>query len=99
MNIDDIKIKKSLMLFELEDNKRRGEMQNVLELSSKVATLEEKIAEVYLSKGEPEKAVINLISQASCLCDSKQYIKAFLIYKKALALTKFNETKGWIKNT
>lgn len=99
MNIKDLKNEKNLKLLALESAKKRGESRKIFDLGSEVAKLEGEIARAYLLKREDEKAVINLISQASCLCDSRRFSEAFRIYKKAASVTNVDETKNWIEDT
>lgn len=98
MNLDELKLEKSSKLLDLEAAKRKGDNRSVYKLGSEAAALEGVIARAYTSSGENEKAVINLISEASCLCDAHRNNEAFRIFSKAIQLTSNLKTKEWIVN-
>src|SRR5262245_49041927 len=92
MQMDDLKRQKNEKLLALEHEKRNGERRSVMALGSEVASLEGLIARNYLKNGESEKAVVNLISQASCLCDANRLIEARRIFLKARSITTVDKT-------
>jgi len=97
INIDQLKKEKSSKLILLDLAKSKKESRSVFELGSEAAALEGVLAGFYLKAGAAEKAVINLISQASCLSDARRYKEAFRIYNKALDFARIEETRIWIQ--
>jgi len=82
---------------ELENAKCMKARRSIIDIGSIAATLEGKIARDYLVKNEKEKAIINLISQASCLCDAERYTEALRIFKKAESITSIEKAKLLIR--
>lgn len=97
MDLDKLKREKNAKLLALEFAKLSKNNRDIFHLGSEVAALEAIIARAYLAKGEVENAVINLISQASCLCDSRRYSEAVKVFKRALSLSTISDTKQWIE--
>jgi len=97
MRLTDLKIQKNLKLLALEEAKKCNERHAIFDLGSEVAKLEGLLARSYLKKGENEKAVVNLISQASCLLDSNRRTEAVRIYEKAESITHEPKTKDWLR--
>ena len=97
MTLDKLKKEKTTKLLALEFAKQSGDNREVFHLGSEVAALEGIIARAYISKGEPQNAVINLISQASCLCDSRRYSEAVKAFRRALSISTTSDTTTWIK--
>lgn len=99
MKLSDLKIQKNLKLLALEEAKKCDERRAIFDLCSEVAKLEGVLARLYLKKGENEKAVVNLISQASCLVDSNRITEAARIYERAVSITQEPKTKDWLSKT
>ncbi|MCP4020884.1 MAG: hypothetical protein GY729_03495 [Desulfobacteraceae bacterium] len=76
MDIQSLKTEKTVKLLNLEAAKAAQKSRDVFHLGSEVAALEGKIAAKYLELGDKRNAVINIISQASCLCDSGRFPEA-----------------------
>jgi DNA repair protein RadD len=99
MNLKNLIHSKNILLFNLEAEKKIGNTRKVFELGSEVASLEGNIARIYKTNGQIEKSVINLISQASCLLDSKRYLEARRVYQKAFHETRNSSTKDWLNES
>ena len=90
-----IKQKNALML-SLEDAKRHGKNRDVLELASLAASIEGRIAREFIGAKKPGDAVINLISEASCLNDADRLIEAKRDLQMALTLTNSLNVAQWV---
>jgi glycerol-3-phosphate responsive antiterminator len=96
MDLKKLKETKSRLLVDLDLAKRGSNRREANRLGSEVARLEGLIASESLKSECNEKAVINLISQASCLIDSNRYAEAVRIFKKALSTSGIAKTREWI---
>ncbi len=97
MDLNELKKEKNAKLLALEYAKLSKNNRDIFHLGSEVAVFEAIIARAYLTKGEVENAVINFISQASCLCDSRRYSEAVKVFRHALSLSTLPDTKQWIE--
>ena len=100
MSLSDLVQEKNALLIELECAKSTKAKRTIIStLASKAAVLEAEIAALLLTQGKRDKAVINLISQASCYLDAKREAEAARILEMALAVTQIKETRHWIQTT
>lgn len=97
MEVTELKKEKSRKLIELETARRTGQNRVVFRLGSEVAAIEHSIANDYLKKNEYDNAVVNLISQASCLIDSRRYSEAVKVLNFAFSISTVDQTKNWIQ--
>jgi len=97
MDLLPLKKEKSAKLLMLEAAKKEQRTKDIFHLGSDAATFEGRIAEAYLDMGEHQKAIVNIISQASCLCDSKRFLEAHKVFKRALSLRPSDDVKRWIE--
>jgi hypothetical protein len=98
MSIADVLKQKNELLLELERSKlAKAKRAVVAQLASKAAALEADLVEAYLSEGKTQKAVINLISQASCYLDARRETEARRIFERALTLSQVPETQKWVQ--
>ncbi len=96
MDIQTLKKEKNYKLLLLEAAKIENKRRNVYQLGSEVAALENAIAEYYLDIGDKNNAIVNLISQASCLCDSNRYLEVHRTYNRVLSLNPESKTLNWV---
>jgi DNA repair protein RadD len=97
-NLEQLKTEKNLLLLRLETAKKSGDRRSMFNLGSEAAALEGYLARLYLLRGDSQRAVINLISQASCLCDSNRLTEASRIYRKAAEIASIPQTQAWIQD-
>lgn len=89
--------KKNALLMELETAKQQMRRKDVFQLGSLVATLEGKVADIYVESGQLDRAAVNLISQASCLLDSNRKTEAQRIFAKVLSICHAPRLCEWVK--
>ncbi|HWA76575.1 MAG TPA: DEAD/DEAH box helicase family protein [Polyangiaceae bacterium] len=86
MTLDETLAQKNALLMELESLKRtKGAGRKVLDVASRVASLEVTLALSRL-EASPEDSAINLVSAASCLVDAKRNVEARRLLDRALPL-------------
>lgn len=92
--------KKSLLILELDAAKSylAYPPKQVHQLARDIAELEGLAVKHLLSEGKDQDAVVNMISQASCLIVAGHNKRAIKILQKALDLTQRPTLKKWIKN-
>ena len=96
MNVAELIKEKSRILLELEAAKLGKKRREVFQLASKAASLESTIAYQLLINEQSEDAVINLISAASCLIDSRRLPEAKRILTHARRITLTSSISTWI---
>lgn len=98
MSIDAMiqnKSRKLLDLIHLQQS-GKGDAEASRQLAEEVAGLEGEIAAAWLTTGTPEKAVVNLISQASCLVDAGRIEEAVGIFRHSLTLVNHTRLGDWV---
>ncbi len=91
MVLESLMAKKSRLILELESAKAAGQTDNVRELAAQAAEMEEEIAAKLKKEGEPEKAVVNLLSAASLREDEGDLRRAEQLFRQAGTVTKRKE--------
>lgn len=96
MSLDEMLRAKNTAILELRRVNAQGDSTRIRAVARRAAELEEQIAEHYLSSGKHEDAVVNLISQASCLQDAGDLLGAVRVLQRARSLTKLKPAAKWI---
>jgi superfamily II DNA or RNA helicase len=96
MNLAHLKQLKSSKLLDLQVAKAAGKTQEVQKLGFEAAQLEGAISSEYIRQGDTCKAIVNLISQASCLCIAGRSSEALSVFSHAHDLTNSAPLKKWI---
>jgi type I restriction enzyme R subunit len=98
MALSDLIDEKSRLLLWLEAAKlNRQPPDHIRQLASLAADLEKEIARQLLLASDGEKAVINLVSEASCLVDAGRLSEAIQVYRSAINLSPTEKLKGWVQ--
>ena len=86
MSIEQLIQDKSQKLLRLQQlvQAEKAEPKKVRELAEEVASLEGEIARRLIEMGQIEKAVVNLVSQASCLVDAGRTDEAVRVIRECL---------------
>ncbi|MBF0548972.1 MAG: DEAD/DEAH box helicase family protein [Deltaproteobacteria bacterium] len=97
--LNELKAEKSALLVDLENLKRsRASKTKIRKLAEAVASYEAQIAHLLLSDGKKEQAIINLISQASCLVDAQRKVESRRVYERVIQLADRIQTSNWVNN-
>jgi superfamily II DNA or RNA helicase len=96
MNLIESKKIKSAKLITLQIAIAAGRNKDIFNLSTEVAALEKNIADEYIKHGDFKNAVVNIISQASCLCTAGKYTDARNAFSYARSLADDAGLKAWI---
>ncbi len=94
--VRDLIGQKNGLLLDLEDAKRVRDRRKTSELASFAATLEGRIARELVKSDRKDDAIINLISQASCLRDANRLIEAKRVLETAVELSSSTGTTEWL---
>lgn len=97
MNYNELIQIKTGLLIALEAAKGSDDEARVQKLAMEAACLESQITAILMDRGETENAVINLVSQASCLVDAGYARRAIWAHEQALSLTNVDEKRNWIR--
>lgn len=98
MTVQDLIRSKSDLLLRLEDAKARHRKKEARALASWAAALEGQIADHLLKAGRLEDALVNLVSEASCLHEAARHTEAARILDRALDLTQRQQLRVWIES-
>jgi DNA repair protein RadD len=90
--------RKSILLLELEQAKHERRNRAILDLASRAAALEGKIAHDLIISNRSDDAIVNLISQASCFHDAKRFIEKERVLRFAAELAVGKRVAGWIND-
>jgi hypothetical protein len=96
MSLEEMVRAKNVAILELRSMLAQDDRSRILAVATRAAELEEQIAEYYLARGKHEDAVVNLISQASCLRDADDLSGAMGVLQRAKSLTKTKSVSKWI---
>lgn len=97
MNRDLVAIK-SRLLVDIETAKAANQARRVLDLASRVAVMEGRIARDLIIENRVADAVINLISQASCFADAKRMVEWERVLHFAQEMAAGTRAVDWIND-
>jgi predicted GTPase len=89
---------KNAAILALERAKSERNLSSVAELATRAAELEALVVTELIAQGDTDRAVVNMISMASCLSDANHVDEAREALYKALALARKVEVKTWIES-
>lgn len=90
--------RKSHLILALEAAKRAKENRKILELASEAAALEGRIARDFILEDRSDDALVNLISQASCLGDAKRFTEKQRVLHFAAVMAIGRKAEKWIQD-
>lgn len=95
--LENIITLKNGLILELEVTKKQfPNSQRVLDLANQAAEYEGRIAQALIDFGKAEKAIINLISQASCYVDAGRIKDSISTYNRILDHCSQASIKQWL---
>ena len=98
MTLADLIDEKSRIIVGLEAAKRDGlPPDQIRRLANQAADLEREIAGLYLRANDVEKAVVNFISEASCLVDAGATSDAIRVYRSVISRSPTEKLKRWVQ--
>lgn len=83
MTRDELVVEKNNLLIDLEANRGRMTPEEIRESAVRVGNLEARIADTYLDSGDPKKAAVNLVSQASLYLTAGLIRESVASYRRA----------------
>lgn len=97
LNIEKLITLKNKLIQRLELAKKQCvESQIVHSLAKQAAEYEGEIAQNLIDSGKADAAIVNLLSQASCLIDANSIEDCIVVYKRALGLCNSEPLRNWI---
>jgi len=97
MVVGDLIQEKNALLLSLEDARRQRKNRDVINLASLAAALEGRIARELVLADRVTDAVVNYISEASCLKDANRLVEAKRILGTAVSLAQGQSAEKWIR--
>ena len=89
---------KNEAMFDLQHAKKTSDLGTVPGFANKAAQLEEQVVDELIALDKLDRAVINLISKASCLVDAKRIKDAIEALLGAWRIAQSPQVRNWIRN-